>query len=168
MGLAEDKTYCLKLQTGMRRSNQFVDHFSEFRLKIFQVVSALLDFLYTGEMTVDRCDTADLQRLIETLQISPELISVDVIVEKPVENVVKGGDGGDENQGLESGEENVDKTADGDDDDDGAVTSGGSGSDDADADGQANDGSSEDSVTKPTAQKRKLELEDESSKKPRS
>ena len=165
MGLAEDKTYCLKLQTGMRRSNQFVDHFSEIRLQIFQVVSALLDFLYTGEMTVDRCDTADLQRLIETLQISPELISVDVIVEKPVENVVKGGD---ENQGLESGEENVDKTADGDDDDDGAVTSGGSGSDDADADGQANDGSSEDSVTKPTAQKRKLELEDESSKKPRS
>ena len=39
----------------------------------------MLDFLYTGEMTVDRCDSADLQRLIETLQINPELISVDVI-----------------------------------------------------------------------------------------
>ena len=39
----------------------------------------MLDFLYTGEMTVDRCDSADLQRLIETLQITPELISVDVI-----------------------------------------------------------------------------------------
>ena len=151
----------------MRRSNEFVDHFSEIRLQIFQVVSALLDFLYTGEMTVDRCDTADLQRLIETLQISPELISVDVIVEKPVENVAKGGD---ESHGLESGEENVDKTDDLADgaDDDGAATSGGSGSDEADADVQANDGSSEDSVTKPTAQKRKLELEDESSKKPRS
>ena len=44
----------------------------------------MLDFLYTGEMTVDRCDSADLQRLIETLQINPELISVDVIDNKIV------------------------------------------------------------------------------------
>ena len=52
----------------------------------FQVVSALLDFLYTGEMTVDRSDTADLQRLIETLQINPELISVDVVDNGAAEN----------------------------------------------------------------------------------
>ena len=38
-----------------------------------------LDFLYTGEMKVYREDTSDLQLLIETLQIDPELISVDVI-----------------------------------------------------------------------------------------
>ena len=42
-----------------------------------RVVTALLDFLYTGEMTVDREDTADLQVLIENLQIDPSLISVD-------------------------------------------------------------------------------------------
>ncbi len=41
------------------------------------VVEALLDFLYSGEMRVRRADTADLQLLIETLQIDPELISVD-------------------------------------------------------------------------------------------
>lgn len=44
-----------------------------------KVVAALLDFLYTGEMTVDREDTADLQLLIDTLQIDPELIHVDTI-----------------------------------------------------------------------------------------
>ena len=52
-------------------------------LKYFQVVSALLEFLYTGEMTVDRSDTADLQRLIETLQIDPDLITVDVVDKTP-------------------------------------------------------------------------------------
>ena len=52
------------------------------------MVSALLDFLYTGEMTVDREDTADLQRLIETLQIDPDLITVD-IVEQNVSNTEK-------------------------------------------------------------------------------
>eukprot|EP00095_Tigriopus_kingsejongensis_P006983 maker-scaffold641_size121017-snap-gene-0.20 protein:Tk06983 transcript:maker-scaffold641_size121017-snap-gene-0.20-mRNA-1 annotation:"sodium- and chloride-dependent glycine transporter 2-like" len=41
------------------------------------VVSSLLDFLYTGEMTIDRRDTMDLQLLIDTLQIDPQLISVD-------------------------------------------------------------------------------------------
>lgn len=44
-----------------------------------RVVKALLDFLYTGQMTVDRRDTSDLQLLIETLQIDPELITVDVV-----------------------------------------------------------------------------------------
>ncbi len=39
-----------------------------------RVVAALLDFLYTGEM---REDTADLQDLIDTLQIDPQLISVE-------------------------------------------------------------------------------------------
>ena len=51
-------------------------------LFLLQVVSALLDFLYTGEMTVDREDTADLQRLIETLQIDPDLITVDIVEQK--------------------------------------------------------------------------------------
>ena len=51
-----------------------------------QVVSALLDFLYTGEMTVDREDTADLQRLIETLQIDPDLITVDIVEQKVSNN----------------------------------------------------------------------------------
>ncbi len=46
------------------------------------VVKALLDFLYTGEMWVERKDTADLQLLIETLQIDPNLISVDTLEEK--------------------------------------------------------------------------------------
>jgi len=44
-----------------------------------RVVKALLDFLYTGEMTVKSQDTAELQLLIETLQINPDLISVDVV-----------------------------------------------------------------------------------------
>ena len=44
-----------------------------------RVVKALLDFLYTGEMTVKRQDTAELQLLIETLQINPDLITVDVV-----------------------------------------------------------------------------------------
>ena len=48
-----------------------------------RVVSALLDFLYTGEMTVQREDTAELQHLIETLQIDPELITVDVVRPEP-------------------------------------------------------------------------------------
>ena len=34
-------------------------------------------------MTVDRSDTADLQRLIETLQIDPDLITVDVVDKTP-------------------------------------------------------------------------------------
>ena len=42
-------------------------------------VKALLDFLYTGEMSVDRENTADLQLLIETLQINPNLITVNVV-----------------------------------------------------------------------------------------
>jgi len=56
---------------------------------LFQVVNALIDFLYTGEMIIPRSDTADLQRLIETLKIDPELITVDVIEpgNKKVENV---------------------------------------------------------------------------------
>ena len=132
---------------------------------IFQVVSALLDFLYTGEMTVDRCDTADLQRLIETLQISPDLISVDVIVEKPSEDVDKGNDvKGDDDKNLipESGDENAAKTPD-------KKVAATSDSRSVDVEDQADDGSSEDSVAKPLAQKRKLEqLEDEVSKKPRS
>lgn len=44
-------------------------------------VKALLDFLYTGEMSVEREDTADLQLLIETLQINPNLITVDLVVD---------------------------------------------------------------------------------------
>ena len=40
------------------------------------VVQSLIDFLYSGEMTVSRSDTADLQLLIDTLQIDPELVSV--------------------------------------------------------------------------------------------
>ena len=39
-------------------------------------VKALLDFLYTGEMSVEREDTADLQLLTETLQINSNLIDV--------------------------------------------------------------------------------------------
>ena len=46
-----------------------------------RVVRALLDFLYTGEMRVARADTADMRRLIETLQINPDLISVDSVGE---------------------------------------------------------------------------------------
>ena len=34
-----------------------------------RVVKALLDFFYTGQMTVERQDTSDLQLLIDTLQI---------------------------------------------------------------------------------------------------
>lgn len=44
-------------------------------------VKALLDFLYTGEMSVEREDTADLQLLTETLQINPNLITVDEVEE---------------------------------------------------------------------------------------
>ena len=55
-------------------------------MPFLQVVSALLDFLYTGEMTVDREDTADLQRLIETLQIDPDLITVDIVEQKVSNN----------------------------------------------------------------------------------
>lgn len=40
------------------------------------IVSGLIDFLYTGEMKVERRDTADLQRLIEALQIDRNLIDV--------------------------------------------------------------------------------------------
>lgn len=43
------------------------------------VVKALLDFFYTGQMTVDRQDTSDLQLLIDTLQIDPGLITVDAV-----------------------------------------------------------------------------------------
>ena len=41
-----------------------------------RVVASLLDFLYTGEMSVSSEDTADLQLLIDTLQIDPSLIQV--------------------------------------------------------------------------------------------
>merc|ERR1719203_1972467 len=44
-----------------------------------RVVKALLDFFYTGQMTVERQDTTDLQLLIETLQIDPGLITVDTV-----------------------------------------------------------------------------------------
>ena len=44
-----------------------------------RVVKALLDFFYTGQMTVERQDTSDLQLLIDTLQIDPGLISVDTV-----------------------------------------------------------------------------------------
>ena len=37
-------------------------------------------------MTVDREDTADLQRLIETLQIDPDLITVDIVEQKVSNN----------------------------------------------------------------------------------
>ncbi len=50
------------------------------------VVEALLDFLYSGEMRVRRSDTADLQLLIETLQIDPELISVEEEAEEEEED----------------------------------------------------------------------------------
>lgn len=55
------------------------------------IVKALLDFLYTGEMSVEREDTADLQLLIETLQINPNLISVDM-VEDSNDDVARSGD----------------------------------------------------------------------------
>merc|ERR1740129_956665 len=44
-----------------------------------RVVKALLDFFYTGQMTVERQDTTDLQLLIDTLQIDPGLITVDTV-----------------------------------------------------------------------------------------
>merc|ERR1711935_1159742 len=44
-----------------------------------RVVKALLDFFYTGQMTVEREDTSDLQLLIDTLQIDPGLITVDTV-----------------------------------------------------------------------------------------
>ncbi len=47
-----------------------------------RVVKALLDFLYTGQMTVERQDTSDLQLLIDTLQIDPGLITVDAVTNK--------------------------------------------------------------------------------------
>jgi hypothetical protein len=47
------------------------------------VVKALLDFLYTGQMTVERQDTSDLQLLIDTLQIDPGLITVEAVKTKP-------------------------------------------------------------------------------------
>lgn len=46
-----------------------------------RVVKALLDFFYTGQMTVDRQDTSDLQLLIDTLQIDPGLITVNAMPE---------------------------------------------------------------------------------------
>ena len=47
-----------------------------------RVVKALLDFFYTGQMTVERQDTTDLQLLIDTLQIDPGLITVDTVSKK--------------------------------------------------------------------------------------
>ena len=44
-----------------------------------RVVKALLDFFYTGQMTIERADTSDLQLLIDTLKIDPGLITVDAI-----------------------------------------------------------------------------------------
>lgn len=44
-----------------------------------RVVKNLLDFFYTGQMTVERQDTSDLQLLIDTLQIDPGLITVDAV-----------------------------------------------------------------------------------------
>lgn len=44
-----------------------------------RVVKALLDFFYTGQMTVERQDTSDLQLLIDTLKIDPGLITVDAL-----------------------------------------------------------------------------------------
>ena len=59
-------------------------------------------------MTVDRCDTADLQRLIETLQIDPDLITVDI-----VENKVSANDENVEKATNESGKiESPSKCAD--------------------------------------------------------
>jgi len=49
-----------------------------------RVVKALLDFFYTGQMTVERQDTSDLQLLIDTLQIDPGLITVDTVT--PISN----------------------------------------------------------------------------------
>jgi len=43
------------------------------------VVKSLLDFFYTGTMTIDRQDTSDLQLLIDTLKIDPGLITVDAL-----------------------------------------------------------------------------------------
>ena len=48
-----------------------------------RVVKALLDFFYTGQMTVERQDTSDLQLLIDTLQIDPGLITVDAVDSPP-------------------------------------------------------------------------------------
>ena len=44
-----------------------------------RVVKALLDFFYTGQMTVERQDTSYLQLLIDTLKIDPGLITVDAL-----------------------------------------------------------------------------------------
>jgi len=44
-----------------------------------RVVKALLDFFYTGQMTIERADTSDLQLLIDTLKIDPGLITVDAV-----------------------------------------------------------------------------------------
>jgi len=60
-----------------------------------RVVKALLDFLYTGEMKVEREDTAELQLLIETLQIDPALISVECL------------DGGDDDDSSSEEEEDA-------------------------------------------------------------
>ena len=71
---------------GFPLEKNLVQALNDLVLPLLQVVSALLDFLYTGEMTVDREDTADLQRLIETLQIDPDLITVDIVEQKVSNN----------------------------------------------------------------------------------
>lgn len=50
-----------------------------------RVVKNLLDFFYTGQMTVERQDTSDLQLLIDTLQIDPGLITVDAVTTPAVD-----------------------------------------------------------------------------------
>jgi len=53
------------------------------------VVKSLLDFFYTGSMTIDRQDTSDLQLLIDTLKIDPGLITVDALPRNNSDHVAK-------------------------------------------------------------------------------
>ncbi len=69
------------------------------------VVEALIEFLYSGEMRVRRADTADLQLLIETLQIDPELISVEEEEEEEEEGGNEEDDKTDDKRGESEREE---------------------------------------------------------------
>ena len=50
-------------------------------------VQALIDFLYTGEMVIEREAAADMQKLVETLQIDPSLISVEEMLEQKSDKI---------------------------------------------------------------------------------
>lgn len=68
-----------------------------------QVVSSLIDFLYTGDMIISRDDTADLQRILDILQINPSLISVDTI--QSISNKVENNEGEEEKDSCDSEDE---------------------------------------------------------------